>query len=107
MTPKEAVSEVQRIERELAQAYVGRTATIVSNYNGQDYGSSRPSKRGKTVEICRVHIDASGVYFFVRGERLSLREEELRFNNGEARGCDCGTPTTVHDFACPMRGSET
>lgn len=33
-------------------------------------------------------------------------EKELS-KDGETRGCDCDTPTTVHDVACPMKGGES
>lgn len=80
MSPEQALVEVQRIHAELSKRYVGKKATIVSDYNGQDYGSSRPSQRGKTVEVHSVFLDSHGVFFFVYGERQSLRADELEFS---------------------------
>ena len=31
----------------------------------------------------------------------------IELKDGETRGCDCDTPTTVHDVACPMNGGES
>jgi hypothetical protein len=36
----------------------GRTVRIVSDYNGQPYGRSRPSQRGRVAKIVSVVVDA-------------------------------------------------
>jgi hypothetical protein len=75
----------------------------------------RPYWGWGVVGICnlaRVDVDTDGLTDDETDqvnsliESLETRRIELP-KDGETRGCDCDTPTTVHDVACPMRGGES
>lgn len=53
-----------RKAREFAE---GRTVKIISDYNGQPYGHSKPSMKGQTFKVKNVEITSGGgggVYFW-------------------------------------------
>jgi hypothetical protein len=53
---------------------------ILSDYNGQPYGRSRCSLRGQIMTVERAHIDPHwGVFLFLRGERVLIREDEVEW----------------------------
>ncbi|OAS04640.1 hypothetical protein AYO08_14900 [Pseudomonas putida] len=56
-----AAQEIQRRVR----ALVGRKIKVLSDYNGQCYGSSKPSQKGKTLTIASASVNDSG-YLTVR-----------------------------------------
>lgn len=60
---------------------VGRPVKIVSDYNGQPYGRSRKSMRGKVMTVERIgSIDPQwGISLFLRGERVSVWENEIEW----------------------------
>jgi hypothetical protein len=59
----------------------GKRVKIVSAYNGQDYGRSRPSLTGKIVEVESIHIDPlhGGGCLFVKGQNLGLGFDEVEW----------------------------
>lgn len=66
---------IKRRLAELAEAYrkldaeaqalcQGRTVRIVSDFNGQEFGRSKPSLRGKTLELCSASLYSTGEFSF-------------------------------------------
>ena len=55
-------SRIQRIHNEIVAMVVGRQARIISNYNGQCYGHSKKSMKGKVITIKHVLIDSNNCY---------------------------------------------
>lgn len=69
---------VDMLNRELK----GKKVRILSKWNGQPWGKSRPSLQGKEFEIDRVCIDSwetASFCIFLKGERTSIRPESLEF----------------------------
>lgn len=59
---------------------MGRSVRILSDYNGQPYGTSKPSLRGETRIVERVHIDTHlGFSLFLQGERVSIPTNEVEW----------------------------
>ncbi|QLJ16253.1 hypothetical protein H0H12_10150 [Pseudomonas putida] len=56
-----AAQEIQRRVR----ALVGRKIKVLSDYNGQCYGASKPSQKGKTLTIASASVNDSG-YLSIR-----------------------------------------
>lgn len=68
------------MELELNTLVSGRPVKILSDWNGQPYGRSRRSMKGREMTVERAHVDAHwGVYLFLRGERVSIRAEEVEW----------------------------
>lgn len=57
----------------------GTFVEIRSDYNGQPYGRSRPSLRGKQCKIRSAFTDEDGLHIFIEGHRLSLHRDAVRF----------------------------
>lgn len=79
MNNEEVIAEMQKIHSAVNARYVGQRALIISDYNGQPYGSSRRSLRGTTVEIKHVFIDIDGMHFLTKEHSLCLGHDELAF----------------------------
>lgn len=59
---------------------VGKKAVVLSDYNGQPYGSSRPSMKGKEIEIRSISMDGIAldrIDVLPEGHRCYLPLEEL------------------------------
>lgn len=54
---RETHSEIRALQNKLEGIFIGRTARIVSNYNGQPYGCSKPSLKGHEAEIEAIYCD--------------------------------------------------
>jgi hypothetical protein len=59
----------------------GKRVKIVSAYNGQDYGRSKPPLTGQIFEVTSIHIDAlhHGGFLFIKGQRLGLGFDEVEW----------------------------
>jgi hypothetical protein len=59
----------------------GRPVRILSDYNGQPYGRSRRSMKGREMTVERVGtIDPHwGISLFLRGERLAVWDKEVEW----------------------------
>jgi hypothetical protein len=59
----------------------GSPVRILSDYNGQPYGRSKRSLRGEKMIVERVSIDPcqGHISLWLRGERLSIGEEEVEW----------------------------
>lgn len=59
----------------------GKRVKIVSNYNGQDYGRSKPALTGQIFEVTSIHIDGlhRGGWLFIKGQRLGLGFDEVEW----------------------------
>jgi hypothetical protein len=49
--------EVTRLLDGLEASLKGRKVRVLSNFNGQPWGRSKPSLKGKVFEVERVHYD--------------------------------------------------
>jgi hypothetical protein len=60
---------------------IGRPVRILSDYNGQPYGRSRKSMKGREMTVERVgSIDPHwGISLFLRGERVAIWESEVEW----------------------------
>ena len=60
---------------------IGRPVRIISDYNGQPYGRSRKSMKGREMTVERVgSIDPHwGISLFLRGERVAIWESEVEW----------------------------
>jgi len=64
--------------RNIRELLVGRSAKIISDYNGQPYGRSAPSMRGRIKSIVAVHFDLNqGVSVQLTGSRLYISIDEI------------------------------
>jgi hypothetical protein len=85
-TEFETLELVARHYGKVAEAYhdlkallVGRSAKIMSDYNGQPYGSSKPSMKGQIKSITDVHLDAhSGVSVLLVGCQLYIPLDQIK-----------------------------
>lgn len=66
-----ANNRVKAILAETEKALVGQRVKIVSNYNGQPHGRSKPSQRGQEGEVECVHFDPHW------GPSLKLKDRDL------------------------------
>src|ERR1700675_4293680 len=60
---------------------IGRPVRILSDYNGQPYGRSKKSMKGREMTVERVgSIDPHwGISLFLRGERVAIWESEVEW----------------------------
>jgi len=56
----------------------GRMVKILSNYNGQPYGSSRPSMKGEVVAVTGV-CPGSDLQLWLLGYNCSISLDEVEF----------------------------
>jgi len=76
----EAKNSAFALELKLNTEISGRPVRITSDWNGQPYGRSRKSMRGREMTVERAHVDPHwGVFLFLRGERSSIRAEEVEW----------------------------
>lgn len=75
-----AKADAFALELALNTEVSGRPVKILSDWNGQPYGRSRRSFKGREMTVERAHVDPHwGVYLFLRGERVSIRAEEVEW----------------------------
>jgi len=60
-------SKIEQLQKEIGDKFEGRSVRILSNYNAQPYGNSKPSLKGKVFKITSAHIDSRDCYFFLEG----------------------------------------
>jgi hypothetical protein len=75
-------SEVKRLLDGLESRLKGRRVRILSNYNGQPWGSSKRSLKGKVLEVERIYYDgwpSCPVTLALKGHRLFIRFNEVEF----------------------------
>jgi len=76
--------QIQAAQDNLNALLSGLSVTILSNFNGQPFGRSRPSLKGKTYTVSHAfYDDFHGVCVFVRGERWSIPLREVSINGEE------------------------
>jgi len=61
---KEASSRIADISKVISGRIVGRKAKIISNFNGQCVGHSKPSLKDKTITIKSILIDSRECYLW-------------------------------------------
>ncbi len=55
--------QIKNIETLVRKDVIDKEVKIISNYNGQPYGSSKPSLKGKVFKIKDIIIDDKQIYF--------------------------------------------
>ncbi|WP_060494931.1 hypothetical protein [Pseudomonas sp. GTC 16482] len=81
---EEARAAAQETQRRV-RALVGRKIKVLSDYNGQCYGSSKPSQKGKTLTIASASVNDSG-YLSIRPVEFNvyMRAEEFELVGDQA-----------------------
>jgi hypothetical protein len=94
-TPKFNNSEIQReckvyaekikvIRDKVSEMLIGRQARIISNFNGQPYGTSKPSLKGKVITVKAISIDSYGCQVWDGNfDHVYLLIDEVEFLEGE------------------------
>lgn len=62
MAAEGLAEEMARLDRNINDMLAGRRVRITSDYNGQPYGSSRPSLRGKEYCVRAAFFSGEGGY---------------------------------------------
>lgn len=78
--------EVKRLLDALEASLKGRKVRILSNYNGQPWGGSKPSLKGKVLKVERVYYDgwpSCPVTLLLEGQRLYIRFNQVEFLTAE------------------------
>lgn len=65
------------LEATAAALAVGRFVTVQSDYNGQDYGRSRRSLKGRTFQVMALSFDKEKVMLTLQGYRVPIAMEEV------------------------------
>jgi hypothetical protein len=58
---------------------VGKRVKIISNYNGQPHGRSKPPLTGRIFEVEYVSTNDSEIQFGLKGQNLFVRLHEVEF----------------------------
>ena|SRR5271157_1663306 len=77
----ELIQDQQNLQLKASALVIGRPVRILSDYNGQPYGRSRKSMKGREMTVERVgSIDPHwGISLFLRGERVAIWEKEVEW----------------------------
>jgi len=70
---------IKNLEKSAYSVAVGKIIKITSGYNGQMYGNSKPSLKGKEFEVTGVSIDGSGVWLWLKGHDVGVHLNEVEF----------------------------
>lgn len=77
----QAHKEMKALHEDVEKRLIGRTARIVSKYNGQLHGRSKPTQTGQQARIECIHIDPTDnepqIKLEGRSLYLWLREVEI------------------------------
>lgn len=68
---------IHKLKLEIDTQLVGRRVIIQSNYNGQQLGTSRKSRRGQLVTIREVYLSGDRLSVFVEDWPLGMGLDEL------------------------------
>lgn len=81
---EEASAAAQETQRRV-RALVGRKIKVLSDYNGQCYGSSKPSQKGKMLTIASASVNDSG-YLSIRPVEFNvyMRADEFELVGDQA-----------------------
>lgn len=74
---KTAVLKIAKINQDAKELIQGREMKILSDYNGQPYGSSKPSLKGKIFRVESVSIEGDGCQLLPKGMYVYLPIEEV------------------------------
>jgi len=67
------------VER-LDAMFAGKKATVLTNYNGQHFGHSKPSLKGKTVTIYKVMEVSGSVWLDLLAHDAPIRISDVRIH---------------------------
>lgn len=66
------------LQRRLIDLVKNRFVEVKSDWNGQPFGNSRPSLKGKRFKVESADLDVhNGILLWLEGQRLSIRESEV------------------------------
>lgn len=72
--------ESKALHARLERLVKGRKIRVAGDWNGQPWGRSKPSKRGKEYVVRGAGLDVQwGVFLWLEGERLSIRADEVEW----------------------------
>lgn len=77
-------AEMKAIEQEVSEAMRGKFVEVISDYNGQMCGSSKPSQSGKILEVATFFYSHGEPQLFLSKFRYgcpALGLDEVRFVN--------------------------
>lgn len=73
-------NSIRETQKGIHEAAVGRRVRILSNYNGQPIGRSRPSLKGKVFHVTHAFwSDNNGVCLFIEDYGVSIPLNEVEF----------------------------
>ncbi|KKK88912.1 hypothetical protein LCGC14_2738380 [marine sediment metagenome] len=58
---------------------IGKQVKILSDFNGQPYGRSKKSLKGKTFFVISVEIDRFQIWLFLKDMRCGIDSKEVEF----------------------------
>jgi len=76
---KTASFKISRTQEYLSMMMVGRKVKILSDFNGQPYGTSKKSLKGKILTVKMVTANYADVQVLLEGEKLFIPVEEVEF----------------------------
>lgn len=74
--------QIKEMEDSMHDFLIGRAVEIISDYNGQPCGTSKPSLKGKTGEIVGVNINGTACSVWIEGYYFghpALHIDEIEF----------------------------
>ena len=72
--------QIAQIEERAKKLAMGKTVRILSNFNGQPFGLSKPALTGQTFVVKEVSIGSQGVAFWDGNEdHCFIEMEEIEF----------------------------
>ena len=66
--------DIKEIKDKISKILIGRKVRVISDYNGQPHGKSKPKLTGKIFTITH-YVDDS--YVWVKGQHVGLRFNEF------------------------------
>lgn len=76
---KSIQAKIESLEQEANELVAGRKARIISDYNGQPYGHSKFSMKGKIIKINNIVFDGYFTCFSGEGLRVGISFSDIEF----------------------------
>ena len=70
---REDLAMVISNEQAIGEIMRGRTVEVISDFNDQPYGRSKPSLKGKRYEVLSAFVEQGGVTVWLSGLRCGAR----------------------------------
>lgn len=72
-----------KLHQECTALVVGKKVRILSNYNGQVIGTSRPSLKGRVFNVTGFCMSDTTMFLFTSAGNISIRLDEVEFIEGK------------------------